>query len=222
MILCTPVSLLRPLLGQIVGELADGSVVTDVGSTKRSIVAAGEQLLAAESHFVGSHPMAGSEKRGIQFARADLFDGAVCITTPTQKTNPGALEKVEAFWRTLGMQITRVSPDDHDRLLADVSHLPHAVAAALVAMQDPKALNLCGKGFLDITRIAAGDAGLWRDILQDNRDSVRASIRRLIDSLGGLEALLEPNRSEELHRWLEQAAARRQKLASTPAQAGKS
>jgi prephenate dehydrogenase len=209
-ILCTPVSMLGPLLAQIAPELAEGTIVTDVGSTKRSIVAAAEALLPPGIHFVGSHPMAGSEKRGVEFARADLFDGAVCITTPTPQTNAPALEAVESFWKTLGMRTTRLSPDMHDQLLADVSHLPHVLAAALVAMQDERAFQLCGKGFADMTRIASGDAGLWRDILLDNRDNVRASIRRLQENLEKVSALLEGNESEVVHSWLQAAAMRRQ------------
>src|SRR5579859_5376267 len=154
-VLCTPVLMISPLLRQIATSLSDGAVVTDVGSTKRSIVRDGEEILAGTGrHFVGSHPMAGSEKRGVQYAKADLYEGAVCITTPTGRTDPAALEKVEAFWESLGMRLTRIEPDRHDQLLSDVSHLPHAVAGALVAMQDERALEVCGKGFLDLTRIS--------------------------------------------------------------------
>ncbi len=213
-VLCTPVLLISPLLRQIATSLTDGAVVTDVGSTKRSIVRDGEEILAeTRRHFVGSHPMAGSEKRGVQFAKSDLYEGAVCITTPTGRTNPAALEKVEGFWKTLGMRLTRIDPDRHDQLLSDVSHLPHAVAGALVAMQDERALEICGKGFLDLTRIAGGDGGLWRDILLDNQDCVRSSIRRLRAQLEGLDKLLETGDSEGIKRWLETASARRQELA---------
>jgi prephenate dehydrogenase len=155
--------------------------------------------------------MAGSEKRGVQFARADLFEKAVCITTPTPRTDPTALARVETFWQTLGMRTTRLSPDRHDQLLADVSHLPHVLAAALVSMQEDAAFNLCGKGFLDVTRIAGGDAALWRDILLDNRDNVLLSVKRLSEPLRELEVLLETNQSDALEAWLKSAAERRQK-----------
>jgi prephenate dehydrogenase len=210
-ILCTPVSLLSPLLAQIAGALAPGTIVTDVGSTKRSVVETADKLLNPDAHFVGSHPMAGSEKRGVQFARPDLFERAVCITTPTHRTNQAALAKVENFWQLLGMRTTRLDPTEHDRLLADVSHLPHLLAAALVSMQDDAAFNLCGKGFLDVTRIAGGDAGLWRDILLDNRDNVRQSIKRLTEQLRELEVVLDANQSDALEAWLKAAADRRQK-----------
>src|SRR5580765_6089087 len=138
-ILCTPVGVLGPLLERIAPHMEPGAIVTDVGSTKRSIVARATKVFAeapaARARFVGSHPMAGSEKRGVQHASPDLFRDALCLTTPTEQTDPGALAKVEAFWRLLGMRTRRLSPDDHDRLIADISHLPHAVAAALVNLQ---------------------------------------------------------------------------------------
>jgi prephenate dehydrogenase len=208
-ILCTPVGLFRPLLQEIAGSLKAGAIVTDVGSTKRSVVGLAEELLPAGVHFVGSHPMAGSEKRGVTFARADLFAGALCILTPTDRTNPGALAKVENFWSELGMRTKRLSPNDHDRLVCDISHLPHAVAASLVAMQSDEALELAGKGFQDTTRVAAGDAGLWRDILLDTADCVKSSIARLRLQLDELEKRLDPKHGQALFDWLQSAADKR-------------
>jgi prephenate dehydrogenase len=215
-ILCTPVSLLSPLLKQVSASLAKGAMVTDVGSTKRSVVEAGEKLLFGDGHFVGSHPMAGSEKRGLQFARPDLFHGAVCILTPTPRTHEPALQHVEEFWRILGMKITRLSPSEHDQLLSDISHLPHALAAALVAMQEERALPLTGKGFLDLTRIASGDPALWRDILLDNRDSIRQSLQRLQTTLHQLDKMVEAGDSEAIKQWLQHAAKRRQGMIDFP------
>lgn len=207
-VLCTPVSLLGEMLDRVAPFLPPSAIVTDVGSTKASLV-----RLAYEKHpgvrFVGSHPMAGSEKRGVQFAQSDLFQGAICLTTPTERTDPEALEQVEAFWRRLGMRLKRLSPEDHDRLICDVSHLPHALAAALVSMQDNAALELAGKGFVDATRIAGGDGGLWRDIFLDNKSNLIESIGRLKVTLSELEAFLRGDRVEALQVWLDQAAAKR-------------
>jgi len=205
-ILCTPVGL------ELAKHLNPKAVVTDVGSTKRSIVQAAEELLHNPEQFVAGHPMAGSEKRGVQFARADLYDGALCIVTPTPQTSPDALETVEGFWETLGMRTCRLSPAEHDRRLADVSHLPHALAAALVAMQDKDSFALSGKGFLDMTRIAGGDGALWRDILLDNQDNVRRSIQRLQKQLDHMVALMDSNHHEALREWLDQVGARRQRI----------
>ena len=211
-ILATPVGTFQSLLEQIAPALKANTIVTDVGSTKRSIVRLAESLLPDHAHFIGSHPMAGSEKRGIEFARADLFKNARCILTPTPASNPHAVEFVDEFWRLLGMHTARMSPDNHDRLVCDISHLPHALAAALVAMQSEDALNLAGAGFLDTTRIAGGDGALWRDILVDNRDNLTASLSRLRAQLDHLESMLSPDQSERLRTWLDAAADRRAQL----------
>jgi prephenate dehydrogenase len=186
--------------------------VTDVGSTKRSVVRLAKQALPGHARFVGSHPMAGSEKRGIEFARTDLLAGALCILTPDEQTDPAAAAQVEAFWKALGMRITRLTPQDHDRRLADISHLPHAVAAALVLMQEEASLHLAGKGFLDTTRIASGDGGLWRDIFLDNADNLREGIGRLSQTLNRLLELLDQNDAPAIAQWLDQASRRRDHL----------
>jgi len=211
-ILCTPVGIFEQLLGQIGPALADRAIITDVGSTKRSVARLAESLLPKTAHFVGSHPIAGSEKRGVEFSRADLFTNQLCILTPTAQTHPGSLERIDEFWRSLGMRIERLSPENHDRLLADVSHLPHLLAAALVAMQVDAGLELSGKGFLDTTRIAGGDGGLWRDIFLDNSDNLKAGISRLKSQLASVEQMLDTKGGEALRDWLDAAAKRRQEL----------
>lgn len=211
-VLCTPVSTLAPLLRDISPAVSANTVVTDVGSTKRSVVAAAEEHLPAGVQFVGSHPMAGSERRGLGAARADLFDGHTCIITPTSRTAPEAVASVEAFWKFLGMRTIRLSPDEHDRRLADISHLPHAVAAALVAMQDEASLPLAGRGFLDATRIAAGDGGLWRDIFVDNQDNLLDSLHRFREQLDQIIERLEPERADDLKKWLDTAAETRNRI----------
>jgi prephenate dehydrogenase len=208
-ILCTPVGTFKQLLDKINPALKPGAIVTDVGSTKRSVCRLADKMLPPIVHFVGSHPMAGSEKRGVEAARADLYRGALCITTPTPKTDSNALREVESFWQSLGMRVTRLSPDDHDRLLADVSHLPHLVAAALIATQSDQTQPLAGKGFLDTTRIAGGDGGLWRDIFLDNADHLRISLTKFRQELERIESLLKPEQAEQLKQYLDAAARRR-------------
>jgi prephenate dehydrogenase len=211
-VLATPVGLFEPLLKEIGPALKEGAVVTDVGSTKRSVVRLAESILPSSVSFVGSHPMAGSEKRGVEHASADLFQNALCILTPSRQTSERAATQVGEFWTSLGMRLTICSPEDHDRWLAEVSHLPHAVAAALVSLPQDAALGMAGKGFMDATRIAGGDGGLWRDILLDNRDHMLASIDTLVGRLGQLSELLKSNRGDELAAWLDQAARRRNAL----------
>jgi prephenate dehydrogenase len=215
-ILCTPVGMFGQLLDQIAPALMPEALVTDVGSTKRSVVQWTEQHLPNPGRFVGSHPIAGSEKRGIQFARPDLFANALCLTTPTALTNPQAVEAVESFWRLLGMRLMRLTPEEHDSLLAEVSHLPHALAAVLATIPSDKALSLCGKGFLDATRIAAGDPGLWRDIFMDNRDNLQDTLRATRGELDILLSLLETGNADAVQAWLAAAAARRQALDPPP------
>jgi prephenate dehydrogenase len=176
------------------------------------VVKFAESLLPKGVEFVGSHPIAGSEKRGVEFSRADLFARQLCIVAPTRQTNARAMEKVEEFWKAIGMRTARMDPSDHDRLLADVSHLPHLLAAALVAMQEDAGLDLCGKGFLDTTRIAGGDGGLWRDILLDNADNLKAGLRRLQSQLAIAELMLDSQSKDALRDWLDGAAHRRQKV----------
>lgn len=208
-VLCTPVGLSSEILWKLASSLKQGAVVTDVGSTKASVVELAGKILPEGVSFVGSHPMAGSEKRGVEFARADLFQNALCILTPGEKTDQAALVIVDSFWKSLGMRTYQMSPAEHDRALAEVSHLPHALAAALVTMQSPAAMQLAGKGFLDTTRIAGGDGGLWRDIFLDNAVNMREAIEKMRAMLDQFEGLLEPGRGEELRKWLDEAAGKR-------------
>lgn len=158
--------------------------------------------------------MAGSEKRGVQFARADLFQDALCILTPTPQSDPVAVGRIEEFWRMLGMRTTKLSGEEHDRLVGMVSHVPHAAAAALVAMQSEPAVQLAGKGFFDTTRIAGGDGGLWRDILLDNADNVRAGIVGLQAELSELLKKLDGKDAKGLAAWLDKSAEKRQRWAT--------
>lgn len=220
-VLASPVGIFEQLLREIAPALREGAVVTDVGSTKRSVVRLAGEILPANVSFVGSHPMAGSERRGVEYARADLFKGALCILTPadarTDQAPDGvgqdsAARAIADFWRKLGMRTATMSPAEHDRLLADISHLPHVLASALVAMQHPAALELAGAGFFDTTRIAGGDGALWRDILLDNRDNVRASLLRLRQEVDLLLDRLDQQEAEPIRRWLDAAKERRAKV----------
>ena len=215
-VLCTPVSQIEPWMTAIAPHLKAGAIVTDVGSTKAGIVAAGERTIAPPAFFVGSHPMAGGSRTGVDVARADLFEGATCIVTPTKRTKAKALATIESFWRLLGMRIVHHTPTEHDRLVALVSHLPHAGAAALVAVQEAASIDLHGRGFLDSTRIAAGDAGLWRDIFCDNRQHVKTAVDRLIAELHRFRGVLDSNDAAALEQWLERQAATRTLLDENP------
>jgi len=213
-ILAAPVGQLTQLLTSIFGHVKQGCVITDVGSTKRSIVAAAEQSLpsALRGRFVGSHPMAGSEHAGIAHARADLLEGALCILTPTPQTEPQSLDLVDRFWRAIQMHTIRISPEAHDRAVALASHLPHLLSVALLASQTDLSLDVAGRGLIDMTRLAAGEATVWRDIFLDNADNLRDALGLLRQKLDSLEAMLDPARAEELKDYLNSLATARHRM----------
>ncbi len=207
-VLCMPVGQIPAWIMRIANHLKPGAIVTDVGSTKATICHAGE-VIRPPSHFVGSHPMAGSEKTGVNVARADLFKSATCIVTPESTTDECAVQGVSTFWQTLGCRVVRHTPTIHDQLVATISHLPHAVAAALVGVQSAESLDLRGKGFLDSTRIAAGDPALWRDIFIENRDNLVDSLDNFTRELSDLSALLRDGDAAMIEKWLRDRAKSR-------------
>jgi prephenate dehydrogenase len=200
-VLCTPISRMRELTGQMLPALKPGAIVTDVGSVKGSVVRELEPLIAkAKAHFVGSHPMAGGEKMGVSAARPDLFVNAVCVVTPGSKSNRAAVRKVTQLWRAVGARLLTLAPDLHDELVSRSSHLPHVVAAALASfVLDPahpkQQQAVCANGFRDATRIASGSPEMWRDIAVSNRrhlaravDAFIADLRKVRRALGGPDA----------------------------------
>lgn len=202
-ILCTPIGRFEKLLAELRPGLGPDCFVTDVGSTKAEVVRIARQALPRNVHFVGSHPMAGSEKTGVEFARADLFQDALCIVTPTARTPDHVVRAMTGFWESLGARSQTLSPTVHDRLLARVSHLPHAVATALVSLSTAQdAIELAGPGFADATRIASGDPGMWTDILRTNRPSMIQAIDRLVRTLGQLRDRLDRDDAAGLEKWL--------------------
>ena len=205
------------LLETIWSSAPGGALVTDVGSTKRGIVAVAERLAAArpEVHFVGSHPMAGSEKSGYGVARVDLFQGATVVVTPTESTAPAVAKGVGEFWAALGARVVTLDPATHDRAVAAISHLPHVAAWALVdaVMRfEPDALSIAARGFKDTTRIAASDPDVWREILLDNRQALRASLTAFRGALDDLEALLADGQGPALTAYLARMKTIRERL----------
>ena len=214
-ILCTPLAQMKPLVTQMQPALKPGVIVTDVGSVKGSVVQTLESLTAkAGGYFVGSHPMAGLEKTGVGAARADLFQSAVCVTTPTKRTNLSALRKVERFWKAIGCRILQLTPVAHDQLVSHSSHLPQLVAALLAhEVLDPRFPReqslLCAGGFRDTTRIASGSPEMWRDIALANRTQLGKALAGFIRELQGVQALLRRGDSENIYKLLTTAKARR-------------
>jgi prephenate dehydrogenase len=193
-VLATPVATLTSLLREVWRAVPDDAVVTDVGSTKGAIVRMAEALGRDRPlAFIGSHPMAGSEKSGYRVARPDLFKGALVILTPTDASVPSALARVRAFWEAVGARVTTFPPATHDRAVAAISHLPHLVADALVdavLRMDPRFLDVAAGGFRDTTRIAASSPSVWREIFQENRDALREAVGVFRRALDDLEVLI--------------------------------
>lgn len=214
-ILCTPLSQMRSRAAEILPALKRGAIVTDVGSVKASVVRELESLVAkAGAHFVGSHPMAGAEKTGVLASRADLFVNAVCVVTPTKKSDAATVRKVEAFWKSLGARTLRLPPEKHDLLVSRSSHLPHIVAAALanliLAPASPKMqAQLCATGFRDTTRIASGSPEMWRDIALANRKNLSRSLDAFISELQKFQRALRKSDAKAVSTFLETAKARR-------------
>ena len=201
-LLAAPVLAIEGLLERMWRAAPDGTVITDVGSTKRNIVRAAERLAARRPlAFVGSHPLAGSEQSGYGVARAGLFRGATVVVTPTEGTELGALKRVTEFWEALGARVSSLDPETHDRTVAAISHLPHLIACALVdgaGRVEPAALELAARGFRDTTRIAAGDPDVWTEIFLANRDALSASVGAFRAALDDLQRAIDAGAPEPL------------------------
>jgi len=214
-VLCLPVGAMPAMAEAIRAHLKPGAIVTDVGSVKETVVAWLEPVIeAAGGWFVGSHPMAGSEKTGFSAARADLFAGAVCVVTPTARTYPPALTRVEELWRSVGASVLSLSPNQHDELVSRSSHLPHIVAAGLAnyvlsPAHAPTGNRLCANGFRDTTRIASSSPELWRDIALANRQHLSRALGVLIADLEEIQRALREDDAEVIGDFFETAKRRR-------------
>ena len=205
-VICTPPHAIEASGESLKNLLPTATPVTDAGSVKVRIVAALEETLGGR--FIGAHPMAGSEQSGIAAARKDLFDGSVCILTPGPQSNPQALEEVRKFWQEAGCRLREMSPAAHDRAVARISHLPHAVAAALVQaalLKNSDASALAGSGYRDTTRVASGPEELWREIFLDNREELLSAISDLQVHIGALKNALSGTDGEAVETFLRAA-----------------
>jgi prephenate dehydrogenase len=174
-VVCLPVDRIVAKVEEMAPHLAPGAVVTDVGSTKSRICRHAGRLLTGETAFVGAHPMAGSEKSGLHHARVDLFRDRACLVTPLEESPPSAVEAVLRFWADIGMQVSTETPERHDEIVACISHLPHLLASVLAHQlsQRPEGWKaLAGNGLRDTTRIASGQATIWRAIFEENREEL--------------------------------------------------
>jgi prephenate dehydrogenase len=218
-IVCAPVDQIAALVRQTAPALAPDAIVTDVGSVKGEICRQSHKVLAPGHNFVGSHPMAGSEKTGWEHGRADLFVRRAVFVTPLPETDPRAAEKVAAFWTALEADVASLEPDAHDEIVAHISHLPQVLASTLcasLARRDPKWRNFSGGGLRDTSRIAGSDARLWRTILEQNRDEVLRAVRAYQEELHGMERALANRDWFEVQAILERGKVYRDQFRPIP------
>jgi prephenate dehydrogenase len=214
-VLCTPLSQMRTLVEQMKPFLKPGVIVTDVGSVKGSVVQELEPIVvSAKGQFVGSHPMAGSEKTGLSAARVDLFRNAICLVTPGAQSSVDAICAVQNFWKGVGGWPIRMTAEMHDDLVSRSSHLPHVVAAELanyvLSPAHPKEQALvCANGFRDTTRIAAGSPEMWRDIAMANRKNLSRVLGVFIEDLQEFQLAIEREDVKAVEEFFAKAKQRR-------------
>ncbi|MCH8473926.1 MAG: prephenate dehydrogenase [Opitutales bacterium] len=216
---CTPVEHIVELFADIRDSIRNDALVTDVGSVKQQICETGRASFLAKGVFIGSHPMAGSEKSGLENADPRLYEGRNCFVTPFPDENIDAeITKLRNFWESLGMRVTLTSPSDHDLIVAHISHLPHFLASALAYHLSKKPSswdNLCGGGLKDTTRIAAGDPGMWTDIAKQNRGQILLALDEFEESLKHLREHLHAEEAHAIKEFLKTGQTYRRRLPSS-------
>ncbi len=209
-ILATPVGIMPSLIQQL--DLTADTLYTDVGSVKRSVHVSLEPYFKdATARFIGSHPMAGSEKTGFTAARGDLVKDAACIITNEFQCAEQDVERLATFWQQLGMKTRHMTAEDHDYAVARISHFPHIVASvgATVGLAFEDIAELAGGGMRDTTRVAAGDPALWTEILLENADALKRSLGECQRELELVQSLLDAQDADELFNYLKRAKRKR-------------
>ncbi len=212
-IFCVPIGAMPGLAETIAPLLKPSALVTDVGSVKGPVVDALAPIFQGRARFIGSHPMAGSEQSGLAAARPGLFEGATCVVTPHTGVEPTAQEEATRFWENLGCRVVCMDPAEHDGTIGLVSHLPHLLASALVdfvALKDRDAVRFCGNGFRDTTRIAAGPAAMWTEILLTNGAILQEQLDQFIAHLQNVSRSFSSH--DEMSNLLTRAKAERDRL----------
>ena len=192
-VVAAPVDRIADLVAQVAPYLEPDALVTDVGSVKGDIVRRATAAVVGRGRFVGSHPMAGSEKTGWEHASPTLFDRRTCFVTQNDASDASGVETLIRFWSDMGAEVATVDPDVHDEIVAHISHLPQVLASSLCSYLSTKNgswLNLAGNGLRDTTRIAASDPKIWRSIIEQNRDEILRALREFQDELHAFQSSL--------------------------------
>ena len=203
-VICTPVRTIVEYAARI-ASLNRNILISDVGSTKGNIC---YELEQQGCRFIGAHPIAGGEKSGPEFGDGDLFQHRLTVLTPTDSSCPKDIERLRLFWESLGSNVICLEPNQHDKVLAKTSHLPHAIAAILVSLLNKADLPFCGTGFADTTRIAAGPSAVWTDIFLENQQQLLTVLEEFGDRLESLKAALRAGDAAAIAQFLETAQNR--------------
>jgi len=202
-VVCTPVAHVAEHVCAVAEKASIGTLITDVGSTKAEIIATLEDQLPSKACFVGSHPLAGGEKAGVKYAQADLFEGRLTVLTPGSQSERQHVRQIRRFWQSLGSRVVEMTPAEHDEQIAMISHLPHVLASLLAATTNPDQLSLVGAGWLDTTRVAAGDVQLWQQIFAQNKVHVLKSVHKFAQLLTSFREALDKDDMETIISLLE-------------------
>jgi prephenate dehydrogenase len=209
-VVASPVDKIAELAVEADKALAPNALITDVGSTKAKIIHEIESLSpSAAQKFVAAHPIAGSEKTGVENALATLLDDKVVILTPCDDTSEELLNQAKAFWRQTGSRIVTMAPREHDQRLAAVSHVPHLVSSLLASLLDDESIPLVGSGWRDMTRVASGDPEMWTAICAHNREAILSQIDRFSAELRALKEKVADDETTLLRAWLQTAKDRK-------------
>jgi len=211
-VLCTPVDTLKEGLQRLDRLAPPGTVVTDTGSVKGFLVRWAERKKWRRIEFVGAHPMAGSHERGIEHAGPHLFEEALTFVTPGRRVSAKALRLVTGFWKKISGRIAVVSAEEHDRITAEISHLPHFLAACLTASVSSKSLPFASSGFLDTTRIAQANPSLWVPIFVENQKELFRALHRFERALEKMKKILKRQDLARLKQMFISVAKRRTRL----------
>ena len=213
-VLCVPVGVMGPVMGQIAGSLKKGATVTDVGSVTRDVIDKVTPHLPEGVHFVAGHPLAGTEHSGPRSGFAELFDNRWCLLVPAEGTAPEPIAKLRSFWEALGANVEEMDADHHDLVVAVTSHAPHLIAYTMVGVADDlrrvtdgEVIKYSAGGFRDFTRIAASDPTMWRDVFLTNKDATLEVLGRFTEELFALQRAIRQGDGEHLHAYFTRTRA---------------
>ena len=209
--IATPVGMVLDFVERALPFIGKECIITDGGSTKAEICLGADEIVGDRAAFVGGHPMAGSEEAGVEAARESLFEGSTYVLTPTPSTSPEAVEKMRLVAEAIGARVLLMDPEEHDRCVAVISHLPHVMAAALALLAQkesecsPHLFDLVAGSFRDMTRVAGSSPVLWRDICLSNAPAVRRTVDEMVALMSQAAELMEAGDSKSLEDWFSAA-----------------